>query len=126
MLKIKNMRLVLITLIIFLPYFSFAQGQGLFRIRIGLTEFPTDRIPDNVDLPQRLNKFLIMKNRLPNEVPANYIVQIGEEEHSFTTDGEFHEIVFSHDVKGLLISILDEKRVPQGRPFFLRRPRGQR
>jgi hypothetical protein len=120
------MRLVLIALIIFLPYFSIAQVPGLFRIRIGLTEFPTDRVPDNVVLPQRLNKFLIKKERLPNEVPAKYIVQIGEEEHSFITDGEFHEIVFSHDVKGLLITILDEKRVPQGRPFFIRRPRGQR
>ena len=113
------MKIVLIALLILLPCLSFAQGP--FRIKIGQVEFPIDKIPDpvNLPLPQRFNKFLIKKDT-PNSVPTPYIVQIGEEEHSFSTDGAYHEVVFSHDIKGLVVYILNEKRIQQGKPFKIK------
>jgi hypothetical protein len=120
-----------------------------FKIKIGTKELLTDSIPDVVDaLPQRLNKFSIKrdkekekkdkdkgknkgvargkdqnqdKDKAKEEPPLTYTVQIGEEEHEFITDGEYHEIKFSKDIKELVIYILDEKRAIAGKPFILKK-----
>jgi hypothetical protein len=120
------MRLILMALFITLPYFSQAQGQGQlrkFRIKIGLLELVTDSIPALLDLPVRVDRFQIKKEKQNNEPSLTYTVQIGEEEHTFPTDGEYHEVVFTHDIKGLVVYILDENRNPAGRHFILRRRR---
>jgi hypothetical protein len=119
------MRLILMALILTLPYLSHAQGQSQkFRIKIGLIELPTDSVPDFVDLPERVDRFQIKKEKNNNNEPtATYTVQIGEEEQTFLTDGNYHEVIFTHNIKGLVIYILDEKRNPAGKHFILRRRR---
>jgi hypothetical protein len=118
------MRFILMALFITLPYFSHAQGQDKkFRIKIGLLELLTDAIPDLLDLPLRVDKFLIKIEKEKDEPPLTYTVQVGEEEHSFSTDGEYHEVKFSHDIKGLVVFILDEKRNRAGKPFILKKRR---
>jgi hypothetical protein len=111
------MRLILIALFIALPYFSFSQG---FTIKIGPIELPTDKIPDFVDLPLRVESFQLKKD-VPDPTPKTYILQIGEEEHSFLTNGQYNQIRFTHDIKGLVAYILDEKRNVAAKPFILRR-----
>jgi hypothetical protein len=115
------MRLVLLALFITLPYFSFSQGQGQgFTIQIDSIELPTDKIPDSLALPLRVDKFKIKKDKAENTKDP-YIVQVGEEEHSFQPNGEYQEINFSHDINGLVVSILDDKRAARGKPFKLKR-----
>jgi hypothetical protein len=111
------MRLILIALFIALPYFSFAQG---FKIKIGNKEYDSDKIPDQEDLPQRLNKFMIKKAK-GDSSPKTYTVQVGEEEYTFRTHGGYEEVKFTHDIKGLVVSILDEKRTRQGKAFTLKK-----
>jgi hypothetical protein len=56
------MRLILLVLFIILPYFSFAQGQGQekkFKVKIGTKEYALEELPDEIDLPQRLNRVWI-------------------------------------------------------------------
>ncbi|NEM97761.1 hypothetical protein [Pontibacter burrus] len=113
------MRFLLILLIVFMPCAAFAQE---FRIKVNGTEFPTDKIPDHVTFPQRVTKLSIKKG-IPDAVPKTFIVQIGEEEHSFKTDGTYQEVEFSHDVRELVVYILSEKRDIQGRPFVLNKAR---
>jgi hypothetical protein len=133
------MKLMLFVLFLLLPFFSFAQGQGQakkFKIKVGAKELATDSIPNEVDdLPQRLTKFSIKrdkdkekkdkdkkdKDKDKDELPLTYTVQVGEEEHNFITDGEYHEVKFSHDVKELVVYILDEKRTIAGKPFILKK-----
>jgi hypothetical protein len=126
------MRLILFVLFLALPYFSFAQGQGKpkkFKIKIGLTEYLTDVLPSELDqLPQRVNKIWIKeekekkdKDKDKDEPPLTYTMLVGEEERVFLTDGEYHEMKFTHDIKGMLIYILDEKRAIHGKPFTLKK-----
>jgi hypothetical protein len=128
------MKLILLVLFILLSSFSFAQGQQKkFKIKIGAKELVTDSIPEVVDaLPQRLNKFSIKrdkdkekkdkdKDKDKDEPPLTYTVQIGEEEHTFITDGEYHEVKFSKDIKELVVYILDEKRTVAGKSFILKK-----
>ena len=110
------MRLILIALFITLPYFSFSQG---FTLKIGAVELPTDKIPDFVDLPLKLETFQIKKD-VADPTPRTYTLQIGEEEHTFLPNGEYQQIVFSHDIKGLMVGILDDKRTLRGKPFKLK------
>ena len=111
------MKLLLLALFIALPYLSFSQD---FRVKVGGNEFPTDKVPEHVTFPERVKKFSIKKEKA-DSVPSTYIVQIGEEEHSFPTDGAYHEVEFSHDIRGLVVYILNEKRTIQGKPFILRK-----
>jgi hypothetical protein len=111
------MRLILLALLITLPYFSFAQG---FTLKIGAIELPTDRIPDFVDLPLRVEMFFIKKDA-SDPTPQTYTLQIGEEEHTFQGNGQYHQVTFSHDIKGLVATILDENRKAAAKPFILRR-----
>jgi hypothetical protein len=111
------MKLILIALFISLPYFSFSQD---FKIKIGDLELPTDSISEDVDFPQRIDKFKIKKKKRDNN-PVTHIVQVGEEEHSFLTNGEYNDITFTHDIKDLAIFILNERRAVQGKPFKLKK-----
>ncbi|PKV75539.1 hypothetical protein [Pontibacter ramchanderi] len=113
------MKLLFIMLMVVLPTAAFSQE---FRIKINGAEFPTDKIPEHVTFPQRVAKILIKKEK-PDPTPRTFIVQIGEEEHSFKTDGTYQEVEFSHDVRDLVIYILGEKRENQGKPFILNKPR---
>jgi hypothetical protein len=109
------MRRVLLALFITLPFVSFSQG---FTIQIDSLGLPTDKIPDSLDLPQRVDKFRIKKDKAENSQKP-FIVQVGEEEHSFQPNGAYHQINFTHDIKGLVIYILDDKRAERGKPFKL-------
>jgi hypothetical protein len=110
------MRLVLLALFIILPSFSFAQG---FTIQIDSIELPTDKIPDSLDIPQRVEKFRIKKDK-PEKTQKPFIVQVGEEEHHFEPNGNYHQINFSHDIRDLVVYILDDKRAERGKPFKLK------
>jgi hypothetical protein len=113
------MKLILIFIVLLgIPYFSFAQE---FKIKVGKKEYSADKIPENVKFPERVNKFLIKKDK-KDTVSNSYTVQIGEEEHQFQTDGSYHTIEFSHDIRGLVIYILDEKRNKKGKTFILNKP----
>jgi hypothetical protein len=48
-------------------------------------------------------------------------VQVGEEEYTFKSSGDWQEVKFTHDVKDLMVHILDENRRQQGRSFTLRK-----
>jgi hypothetical protein len=109
------MRLVLLALFITLPLVSFSQG---FTIQIDSLGLPTDKIPDSLDLPQRVDKFRIKKDKAEN-TQKPFIVQVGEEEHSFQPNGAYQQINFTHDIKGLVIYILDDKRAGREKPFKL-------
>src|SRR5688572_27530648 len=111
------MRLILIALFITLPYFSFSQG---FTLKVGVLELPTDKIPEFVELPFRVDIFQIKKD-VADPTPRTYTLQIGEEEHTFQSNGRYNQISFSHDIKGLVATILDENRNPVGKSFILRR-----
>lgn len=111
------MKLLFIALFLALPSFSFSQG---FTIKIGALQLPTDKIPEFVELPLRLDMISIKKD-VADPTPKTYTMQIGEEEHTFQTNGQYNQIRFSHDIKGLVISILDENRNPAAKPFMLRR-----
>lgn len=111
------MRLVLLALFITLPYFSFSQG---FTIQVDSLELPTDRIPDSLDLPERVDRFKIKKDR-PENTQNPFIVQVGEEEHRFQPNGEYQEILFTHDIEGLVVYILDDRRAQRGKPFKLKK-----
>ncbi|MFD3004016.1 hypothetical protein ACFS7Z_26935 [Pontibacter toksunensis] len=113
------MRLLFFIAFIVLPYFSFSQG---FTVKVAGLEFPIDKVPEHVTFPARVAKFSIKKDN-PDQVPATYIVQIGEEERSFRTDGAFQEVEFSHDIRGLVIYVLNEKRVTQGKTLIIRKPK---
>ncbi|WP_162052653.1 hypothetical protein [Pontibacter pamirensis] len=113
------MKLLFFILFITLPYFSFSQG---FKVKVAGSEFPVDKVPEHVTFPARVKKFSIKKDK-PDQVPATYTVQIGEEERSFRTDGAFHEVEFSHDIRGLVIYILNEKRVAQGKTLIIKKPK---
>ncbi|WP_345160963.1 hypothetical protein [Pontibacter saemangeumensis] len=113
------MRIALLILFIALPFFSYAQG---FKIKIEGAEFPTDKIPEHVSFPNRVSKISI-KKEVKDSVPSNFIVQIGEEEHSFSTNGAYHELKFSHDIRGLVVYVLSDKRSVQGKPFILKKPK---
>jgi hypothetical protein len=110
------MRLILLALFITLPSFAFAQG---FTIQIDSIELPTDKIPDSLDIPLRVDKIRIKKDK-PEKVQKPFIVQVGEEEHSFVPNGEYHQINFTHDIKDLVVYILDDKRAERGKPFKLK------
>ena len=113
------MRLILIALFITLPYFSFSQG---FTIKVGVLELPIDKIPDTLDLlPERVDKIQIKKDKAEN-TPNPFFVQVGEEEHQFLPDGAYQEILFTHDIEGLVVAILDDRRAQRGRPFKLKKP----
>ncbi|WP_439882595.1 hypothetical protein ACSX1A_05380 [Pontibacter sp. MBLB2868] len=111
------MRHILILILIVIPYFSFAQD---IKVKVGATEFLNDKVPDQVVFPEKVKKISIKKVKA-DRVPATYVVQIGEEEHKFKTDGEYHEIEFSHDIRGLVVYILNDKRNVQGKPFILKK-----
>lgn len=111
------MRFLLITFFVAIPFLSFSQG---FSVMIGKAEFPTDRVPEHVKLPDKVKNLRIKKNQA-DRVPGTYTVQIGEEEHNFTGDGAYHDVEFSHDIRGLVIYILDDKRKVQGKPFLLKK-----
>jgi hypothetical protein len=112
------MRLILIALFITIPYFSFSQNDG-FTILIDSIELPTDKIPDSLALPQRVDRFMIKKDRAEN-AQRPYVVQVGEEEHTFLPNGRYQQIIFTHDIKGMVIGILDDRRVKRGKPFKLK------
>ncbi|QMU31023.1 hypothetical protein [Adhaeribacter radiodurans] len=118
------MRFIIIALFITLPYFSFSQGQGKgkFKIKINEKEYDTDKSPDIVDefFPQRIAKFKIKKEK-NGDPTGRYVVLIGEEERTFQSDGEYHDVEFSHDIKELGIYILNEKRALAGKPFRLKK-----
>jgi hypothetical protein len=111
------MKLILLALFIALPFLSFAQG---YRIRVGTAEYDSDKVPEQGDYPQRVNKFFVKKMRGDRE-PKTYIVQVGEEEYTFKSSGDWQEVKFTHDVKDLMVHILDENRRQQGRSFTLRK-----
>jgi hypothetical protein len=111
-----TMRLVLLTLFITLPYFSYSQG---FTIIIDSLEVATDKVPDSLNLPQRVDKFRIKKDKKEN-TSNPFIVQVGEEEHRFIPNGAYQQINFSHDIKGLVVNILDDKRASRGKAFKLK------
>jgi hypothetical protein len=118
------MRLILMALLITLPCYSHAQGQvKKFKIKVGLLEVATDSITDALVIPERVDKFQIKKEKDKDEPTAAYTVQIGEEEQVFPTDGEYHEVKFTHDVRNLVVYILDEQRNPAGKHFILRKRR---
>src|SRR5687767_3627010 len=103
------MRFILLMLFIILPYFSFAQGKGQekkFKIKIETKEYLTDELPDELDLPQRLNRVWIKEEKdkdnkdkkdkdkvknAPDNVTNTYTMMVGEEERSFLADGEYYE-----------------------------------
>lgn len=113
------MKLLLLALLIIFPYLSFSQD---FKVKVGGSEFPTDKISDHVTFPERVKQFSIKKENA-DSIPSTYIIQIGEEEHSFPADGAYHVVEFSHDVRDLVVYILDEKRSIQGKPFILKKPK---
>lgn len=112
------MKLFWILLLVALPYSSFSQD---FTIKVGSAVFPVDKIPDHVIIPDRVSRFSIKKDKA-DDVSAEYIVQVGEEEQQFPADGKYHEVVFSHDIRGLVVSILDNRRNKRGTPFILNKP----
>jgi hypothetical protein len=115
------MKLILMALFITLPFFLQAQNQGKYKIKIDSKEYDTDKDTDIIDdFPERLNKFMIKKEKKGDE-SGTYTVQIGEEERTFQPDGEYHEVEFSHDIKDLGINILDEKRDRSAKPFRLKK-----
>jgi hypothetical protein len=116
------MRRVLLALFIALPSFCFSQG---FTIQIESLELPTDKIPDSLDLPARVDKFKIKKDKAENHKNP-FIVQVGEEEHSFQPNGTYQEINFTHDIKGHVVFILDDKRAEKGKPFKLKPLKGRK
>jgi hypothetical protein len=108
-------------LFITLPYFLQAQNQGKYKIKIDEKEYDTDKDTDIVDdFPERLKKFMIKKEKKGDE-SGTYKVQIGEEEHTFEPDGEYHEVEFSHDIKDLAIFVLDDKRGKSAKAFRLKK-----
>lgn len=111
------MKFFLVALFVVIPFLSFSQG---FNVMIGNAEFPTDKVPEHVSLPDKVKKLRIKKNQA-DKAPKTYTVQIGEEEHTFIGDGTYHDVEFSHDIRGLVVSILDEKRQVQGKPFLIRK-----
>jgi hypothetical protein len=106
-------------MMVVLPYTAFSQE---FLIRVNGSDFYTDKIPEHVTFPQRVTKITIKKEK-PDTVTRIFIIQIGEEEHSFKTDGSYQDVEFSHDIRGLVVYILDEKRGIQGKPFILNKSR---
>jgi hypothetical protein len=138
------MKLILIVLFITLPFVSFAQGKGQekkFKVKIGTKEYPLNEIPEELDLPQRLNRVWIkedkdkdkdngkgknqgkVKNKKAetDEPIYTYTMLVGEEERSFLTDGEYYECKFTHDIKELVCYILDENRTVKGKPFTFKK-----
>jgi hypothetical protein len=119
------MKIIIVVLFSIIPYFTFAQG---YRIKVKDkgkdSEFSTDSIPGDATFSERVKKFSIKKEK-KDSVSNAYIVQIGEEEHSFPPDGAYHEVEFSHDIRGLVVYILNDKRDIQGKPFILKKPKKQ-
>ncbi|WP_018479283.1 hypothetical protein [Pontibacter roseus] len=111
------MKLLLVALFSILPLLSFSQG---FSVMIGNTAYPTDKVPEHVTLPDKVKKLRIKTDRAE---PASgpFIVQIGEEEHSFAGDGAYHDVEFSHDIRGLVVYLMDNKRKVRGKPFILKK-----
>jgi hypothetical protein len=116
------MRSVLLMLFMTLPFLSYSQG---FTIQIDSLELPTDQIPDSLAIPERVDKFRIKKDKAENKKDP-YVVQVGEEEHTFIPNGQYHEINFSHNIKGMVVNILDEKRTQRGKPFKLKPNKGRK
>lgn len=116
------MKLLLVVLFVAIPFLSFSQG---FNVMIGKAEYPTDKVPEHVTLPEKVKKLRIKMGQAgiiqTIKNPRTYTVQIGEEEHTFSGDGSYHDVEFSHDIRGLMISIMDEKRQVQGKPFILKK-----
>lgn len=124
------MKLLFITLFIALPYISFSQEFTVkvqkgnvpesVILKIGAARSPTDKVPEHVTLPDKVRKFSIKKDKA-DAAPTTYTVQVGEAERSFSGDGKEHEIEFPNDIRGLVVTILDEKRMPQWKPFILQK-----
>ncbi|PVY40663.1 hypothetical protein [Pontibacter virosus] len=129
------MKLLLIIMFVALPYISFSQAFVIkapspvssngkvpehvtFRVEQPIS--PTDRVPVHVNMPVKVTKLTIRKER-KDSVPMTYTLQVGEEEQSFLGDGADHEVEFSHDIRGLVVSILDEKRAVQVKSFILKK-----
>ncbi len=113
------MKLLLFVFLVALPFCSYSQK---IKIKVGATEFDTDSIPAQAKLSNPVRKFSVKKDK-PDKTVSTYVVQIGEEEQSFRNDGNYQEVTFSHDVRGLMVYILDEKRSVYRKPFILKKPK---
>lgn len=122
------MRILLVVLLSVLPCLVFAQK---YKIKVKdkgkESEFAVDSIPESTYLSEKVKKLSIKRekgmNEDKNKAKEKHTVQVGEEEHTFLADGAYHDIEFTHDIRGLVVYILDEKRQVQGKPFILKKPK---
>jgi hypothetical protein len=98
-------KLILIVLIC-LPFAGFPQT---FKIKVGTApaEHVVDQITNAILFNSEIKKISIKKDAADNPAKT-YKLQVDTEEPTFSTDGAYHDVVFTKDIRNKSAAILDE------------------
>lgn len=90
-----------------------AAAAQQYKIRIGdaLQEYRVDQLSSAIRFNTEI-KTISVKKDPADANPKTYKVQVGNEEPTFSTDGAFHPVTFTADIRGKSILILTEAGAP--------------
>lgn len=114
------MKSVIISLLFFFATSAYAQ---VFKIRVGGTtgtEYDINSIPPETSFNQSITTFEIKKVAADNPAKT-YKLANDAETKTFSTDGSYHSITFTNDVRDKGFSINDENNTLVGGPFSLKK-----
>lgn len=112
------MKRMLLTLFIFIPVIVYSQG---YTIRIGGdqgSEFDINTIPSGTKFNNEIKTIEIKKNTADNP-SQNYTLNREDESQPFSTDGLYHKLTFSNDLREKGLTIQDAANNIDGGPFIL-------
>lgn len=112
------MKTILIALLAIVPFLAFSQG---YKIRIGGatgTEIDISNIPANTTFNSEIRTIEIKKSTA--DKPAKtFTLNSDDESLHFSTDGNYHSITFSKDIREIGLSVNDDAGNIDGSPFVL-------
>ncbi len=112
------MKKILITLFAILPILSFSQS---YKIRIGGTagtEIDISSIPSNTSFNSEIKTIEIKKNT-PDNPAKTFTLNSDEESLQFSTDGAYHPVTFSKDIREIELYVNDDTDAIDGASFVL-------
>ena len=112
------MKKILITIFSIVPLLAFSQG---YKIRIGGgagTEIDISNIPANITFNSEIKTIEIKKNTADNPAKT-YTLNSDDQSLSFSTNGNYHSVTFSKDIREIGLSVNDDAGNIDGAPFVL-------